>query len=100
MNTGEEPQKSGVVPADLPGLLDHCKSVGLAISGLMCIPPNDGNPAPHFSLLAKLAARHELGLVSMGMSGDYQTAVQLGATHVRVGTGVFGARQVGYGAPA
>ena len=95
VNTGEEPQKAGVVPADLPDLLAHCTSVGLAISGLMCIPPNDGNPAPHFSLLAKLAQRYGLDLVSMGMSGDYQTAVQLGATHVRVGTAIFGARPAG-----
>ena len=95
VNTGEEPQKSGIVPADLPGLLDHCKSVGLAVCGLMCIPPNDGNPGPHFSLLTKLAQRHGLDLVSMGMSGDYQTAVQLGATHVRVGTAIFGERPAG-----
>ena len=95
VNTGEEPQKAGVMPADLPALLDHCAGVDLAVAGLMCIPPNDGNPAPHFALLAKLAKRHGLEKLSMGMSGDYETAVHLGATHVRVGAAIFGERPAG-----
>jgi len=93
VNTGEEPQKSGVAPNDLEALLRLSKEEhGLTIAGLMCIPPADEPAAPHFALLAKLAHRHELAGVSMGMSGDYALAARLGATHVRVGTAFFGPR--------
>ena len=92
VNTGEEEQKGGVVPAGLPALLGHCRSVGLDIRGLMCIPPADEPAAPHFALLKKLGLRHGLPELSMGMSADYDEAVALGATYVRIGTGVFGAR--------
>jgi PLP dependent protein len=93
VNTGEEPQKGGVAPGDLAGFLALCREThGLEISGLMCIPPADAPPSPHFALLAKLAARHGLPGLSMGMSADFAEAVQLGATHVRVGTAIFGAR--------
>lgn len=93
VNTGEEPQKAGVMPADLPGLLAICREeCGLPVAGLMCIPPVDENPALHFALLAELAARHGLKVLSMGMSGDYEMAVRHGATHVRVGSAIFGER--------
>lgn len=93
VNSGEEPQKSGVLPADLPDLISQCRTeYGLRIEGLMCIPPADEPAAPHFALLAKLAKRHGLQGVSMGMSGDYALAARLGATHVRVGTAFFGPR--------
>ncbi len=93
VNTGEEEQKAGMFPGDVAGLLALCRDkLGLEISGLMCIPPVDEEPAIHFAFLAKLA--NELGLsgLSMGMSGDFETAVQLGATHVRVGSAIFGER--------
>ena len=93
VNTGEEPQKAGVAPADLPAFLEKCQGeFGLSIAGLMCIPPVDDDPAPHFALLEKFAKRHGLSELSMGMSGDFAIAAQLGATHVRIGTGIFGAR--------
>ena len=93
VNTGEEPQKAGVAPADLPDLLARCRGeLGLPITGLMCIPPIDENPALHFALLAELAGRHDLKVLSMGMSGDFETAIRHGATIVRVGTAVFGER--------
>lgn len=92
VNTGAEPQKAGVLPENLPALLDHCRAAGLDIRGLMCIPPADDPPAPHFALLKKLAARHGLPEISMGMSGDFGKAVALGATYVRIGTALFGAR--------
>ncbi|MEY4269032.1 MAG: hypothetical protein RLZZ58_248 [Pseudomonadota bacterium] len=92
VNIGAEPQKGGCAIADLPALLDSARGAGLAISGLMCIPPADVEPAPYFALLAELAARHDVAALSMGMSGDYETAVMLGATHVRVGSALFGAR--------
>ena len=93
VNTGEEPQKSGVVPSELETLLRLCREEhNLSIEGLMCIPPADEPAAPHFVLLAKLARRHGLAGVSMGMSGDYALAARLGATHVRVGTAFFGPR--------
>jgi hypothetical protein len=96
VNTGEEPQKAGVPPAELADLLTLCRDeLGLAIAGLMCIPPVDDNPALHFALLDELARRHGLAVRSMGMSGDYETAIRHGATRVRVGTGVFGARDYG-----
>ena len=92
VNIGDEPQKGGCPVADLPALLDHCSVSGVAVDGLMCIPPADVEPAPYFALLAKLGRRHGLTSLSMGMSGDYETAVMTGATHVRVGTALFGER--------
>ncbi|HEX8527629.1 YggS family pyridoxal phosphate-dependent enzyme [Allosphingosinicella sp.] len=92
VNIGEEPQKSGCTPAELAGLLDRARSAALPVVGLMCIPPADLEPAPYFALLGALARRHDLPCLSMGMSGDYQTAVAIGATHVRVGTALFGER--------
>jgi hypothetical protein len=92
VNVGEEPQKGGCTPAELPALLERAQGANLPVVGLMCIPPADVEPAPYFALLAKLARRHGLAGLSMGMSGDYETAVTIGATHVRVGTALFGAR--------
>jgi len=92
VNTGEEEQKAGVLPANLPGLLALCTELDLPISGLMCIPPVDEPAGPHFAFLAKLAEAHGLSTLSMGMSADYETAIRFGATHVRVGSGFFGAR--------
>ncbi|MBO6784421.1 MAG: YggS family pyridoxal phosphate-dependent enzyme [Alphaproteobacteria bacterium] len=93
VNTGEEPQKAGVLPAEADAFVAKCREMGLPVEGLMCIPPVDQPVAPHFALLARIAARNGLSGLSMGMSADYAAAVELGATHVRVGTGVFGARQ-------
>ena len=92
VNTGEEEQKGGVVPGGLPVLLDHCRRAGLDIRGLMCIPPVDEPPGPHFALLKKLARRHRLPELSMGMSADFEQAIALGATHIRIGTALFGDR--------
>ncbi len=92
VNTGAEAQKSGCSVADLPNLLAHCQQLGLPVVGLMCLPPVAEHPAPHFALLHKLAARHGLTQLSMGMSDDFEIAVQLGATHVRVGSRIFGSR--------
>ena len=93
VNTGEEPQKAGILPADLDSFVAACRDTHkLPVVGLMCIPPVDEEPALHFALLAKMAARHGLAGVSMGMSADYETAVRLGATHVRVGSALFGQR--------
>ncbi|MBO9397995.1 YggS family pyridoxal phosphate-dependent enzyme [Shimia sp. R9_2] len=92
VNTGEEPQKSGILPADTDAFVAECRALDLPIVGLMCIPPVDEEPALHFALLAKLAKRNDLAGLSMGMSGDYERAVALGATHVRVGSAIFGAR--------
>ncbi len=93
INTGAEPQKAGVLPQAADGFLRDCRDTyGLAIAGLMCIPPADEAPAPHFALTAKIAARNGLALLSMGMSADYEIAIRFGATHVRVGTAIFGAR--------
>lgn len=92
VNIGEEPQKGGCAPAELPALLERCRAEALPVIGLMAIPPADVEPAPYFALLAKLARRHGLPSLSMGMSADYPTAVTLGATHVRVGTALFGER--------
>ena len=92
VNIGDEPQKGGCPIAELPAFLDQVRSAGIPLAGLMCIPPADTEAAPFFALLAKLAADHGLAGLSMGMSGDYQTAVMLGATHVRVGSALFGAR--------
>ena len=94
VNTGEEPQKAGVLPAELDAFVAACRDGHkLPVGGLMCIPPVDEEPALHFALLAKMAARNGLTQVSMGMSADYEIAVRLGATHVRVGSALFGARQ-------
>ncbi len=93
VNTGAEPQKAGVSPEETDGFLAECRSGhGLAVEGLMCIPPADAPPAPHFALLAKIARRNQLPVLSMGMSADYDVAASLGATHVRIGTALFGAR--------
>lgn len=93
VNTGLEPQKAGIPPAEVGAFLAACKAeYGLQIAGLMCIPPAEEEPALHFALLADLAKRHFVPGLSMGMSGDFDVAVRLGATHVRVGTGVFGER--------
>src|SRR5690606_10304412 len=94
VNTGAEPQKAGVVPEEVDGFLAACRDeYGLAVEGLMCIPPADEEPALHFALLSDLARRLGLPVVSMGMSGDYEVAVRFGATHVRVGTAIFGVRE-------
>lgn len=93
VNIGEEVQKGGCAIAELPALLDRCRERGLPIAGLMCLPPEGTEPAPYFALLAKLARRHGLDGLSMGMSADYESAVMIGASHVRVGTALFGPRQ-------
>ena len=92
VNTGEEPQKAGVAPVDAAGLVAEVRGLGLNVLGLMCIPPFGEAPAPHFALLAKLATESDLPLLSMGMSDDFETAIRFGATHVRVGTAIFGER--------
>lgn len=92
VNTGEEPQKGGLMPSELDGFLDRCRSLGLTVEGLMCIPPAEDPPSPHFALLNAMAAKHDLKTLSMGMSADYDPAIQLGATHVRVGSAIFGMR--------
>jgi pyridoxal phosphate enzyme (YggS family) len=93
INTGEEPQKAGITPAAADAFIAECRTVyKLPIEGLMCIPPADEPPAPHFALLAKIARRNGLKALSMGMSSDFEIAAQLGATHVRVGSAIFGER--------
>lgn len=93
INTGEEPQKAGVLPLEADSFIKKCRDeMGLPVVGLMCIPPIDENPALHFALLADMAARNGLHRLSMGMSADFETAVRLGATEVRVGTAIFGTR--------
>jgi uncharacterized pyridoxal phosphate-containing UPF0001 family protein len=93
VNTGEEPQKAGVAPLQADAFIAACRSeYGLALEGLMCVPPADEPPGPHFALLAKIAARNDLDHLSMGMSGDFETAIRFGATSVRVGSALFGAR--------
>lgn len=93
VNTGEEPQKSGVLPLEADAFLARCRDEwGLAVEGLMCIPPAEDPPSPHFALLAKLARRHGLKTLSMGMSADFEAAIQLGATQIRVGSAIFGSR--------
>ena len=93
VNTGDEPQKAGVKPEEADAFVERCRTVhGLAIAGLMCIPPFDEVPAPHFALLAKIAERLGLKSLSMGMSADFETAIAMGATDVRVGSAIFGAR--------
>jgi PLP dependent protein len=93
INTGEEPQKAGIAPQEADAFLAACRDTyGLKISGLMCIPPVNEAPAPHFALTSKIAARNRLTNLSMGMSADFATAIQFGATHVRVGSAIFGHR--------
>jgi len=93
VNTGEEARKAGILPADADGFIVECRDrVGLSILGLMCVPPIDEEPAPHFALLREIARRNELKVLSMGMSADFEKAIRFGATHVRVGTAIFGAR--------
>jgi len=95
VNTGEESQKAGVMPAEADRFIDECRNrVGLPIIGLMCVPPLDEEPAPHFALLREIARRHRLEILSMGMSADFEKAIRFGATHVRIGTAIFGARGV------
>lgn len=92
VNTGAEPQKAGVLPAEADALIAAARARGLAVEGLMCIPPVEAAPAPHFDLLARIARRNGLTVLSMGMSGDYEAAIGRGATHVRVGSAIFGER--------
>ncbi|MGH1445001.1 MAG: YggS family pyridoxal phosphate-dependent enzyme [Cognatishimia sp.] len=95
VNTGEEEQKAGVLPAEADSFIAECRALDLPIVGLMCIPPADEEASLHFSLLRKIAARNDVAGLSMGMSGDFEKAVALGATHVRVGSAIFGARDYG-----
>jgi pyridoxal phosphate enzyme (YggS family) len=96
VNTGEEAQKSGVMPAEADGFITECRDrLDLPIIGLMCVPPIDEEPAPHFALLREIARRNGLAVLSMGMSADFEKAIRFGATHVRVGTAIFGARGSG-----
>ena len=92
VNTGEEPQKAGVLPAEIDGFVTECRGLDLPIRGLMCIPPVEEEASLHFALLAKIAARNGLTGLSMGMSGDFEKAISFGATHVRVGSAIFGDR--------
>lgn len=98
VNTGEEPQKAGILPAEADAFIRDCRALGLDVRGLMCIPPVGEEPALHFAFLREIARRHELSGLSMGMSSDYETAIRFGATLVRVGTGIFGARPAPGGA--
>lgn len=94
INTGAEPQKAGILPEDADGFIGHCRhDLGLSLSGLMCIPPAEQLASPHFALLAKIARRNGLAELSMGMSGDFPLAIQLGATYVRIGSAIFGSRE-------
>ena len=94
VNTGEEAQKAGIFPAAADEFIEDCRArLGLPIEGLMCVPPHDEEPSPHFALLREIARRHDLEVLSMGMSADFETAIRFGATHVRVGTAIFGARR-------
>ncbi len=92
VNTGAEPQKAGILPEALDAFVTACRAMDLTPKGLMCIPPEGADPAPHFAMLAAMAARHGLASLSMGMSSDFEAAVAHGATHVRVGSAIFGAR--------
>jgi pyridoxal phosphate enzyme (YggS family) len=93
VNTGSEPQKAGVLPSQADEFLRACRGVhGLKVAGLMCLPPADEPPAPHFALAARIARRNEMNLLSMGMTGDFAAAIAMGATHVRIGTAIFGER--------
>ena len=92
VNTGSEPQKAGVLPGDLDGFIASCRAMDLPLAGLMCIPPEGEDSAPHFAALAAMAAANGLTGLSMGMSGDFEVAIEEGATHIRVGSAIFGAR--------
>ena len=92
VNTGAEPQKAGALPEEVDGLIEYARGRGVNVEGLMCIPPADEAAGPHFALLRKIARRNGLKVLSMGMSGDYETAIRFGATHVRVGSALFGER--------
>lgn len=92
INTGAEPQKAGVLPIDADGLVARARALGLTVEGLMCIPPAEEAAGPHFALLRKIGRRNGLSVLSMGMSGDYETAIRFGATHVRIGSALFGER--------
>ena len=93
VNTGEEPQKAGVLPKELDAFVKECRNMDLSIEGLMCIPPIDDEPSLHFALLKKMQVRNSLKSLSMGMSADFETAIMFGATHVRVGSAIFEVRQ-------
>ncbi|MBP9181554.1 MAG: YggS family pyridoxal phosphate-dependent enzyme [Fuscovulum sp.] len=95
VNTGAEPQKAGVLPADTDAFIATCRGMGLPLAGLMCIPPEEEDSTPHFARLRDMAARNGLAGLSMGMSGDFEAAIAHGATHVRVGSAIFGARAYG-----
>ncbi|MBF9025015.1 YggS family pyridoxal phosphate-dependent enzyme [Rhodobacterales bacterium HKCCD6035] len=97
VNTGAEPQKAGILPADADAFIQTARAMDLPLKGLMCIPPVDEEPSLHFALLGKIAARNGLSELSMGMSADYETALRLGATHIRVGSAIFGARVAPHG---
>lgn len=92
VNTGDEPQKAGIAPADADGLIRSCRSLGLNVQGCMAIPPDEADPVPHFQMLGQIARRNGLTGLSMGMSGDFEAAIAYGATHVRIGSAIFGAR--------
>ncbi|MGH1454050.1 MAG: YggS family pyridoxal phosphate-dependent enzyme [Paracoccaceae bacterium] len=96
INTGLEPQKAGIAPADSDAFIAECRDLGLPVIGLMCIPPAEEEPSLHFALLAKIAKRNGLENLSMGMSSDFETAIAQGATHVRVGSAIFGARDTNH----
>ena len=95
VNTGEEPQKAGILPAEADAFIAEARAMGLPVKGLMCIPPVEETPSLHFALLAKIAERNGIAGLSMGMSGDFEQAIAFGATHVRVGSAIFGARDYG-----
>jgi hypothetical protein len=97
VNTGAEPQKAGILPADADAFIQTARAMDLPLKGLMCIPPVDEEPSLHFALLGKIAARNGLSELSMGMSADYETALRFGATHIRVGSAIFGARVAPHG---
>jgi pyridoxal phosphate enzyme (YggS family) len=97
VNTGSEPQKAGVLPDDLDAFIAACRGMDLAPAGLMCIPPEDQDPVPHFAMLAAMAARNGMAGLSMGMSADFEAAIAQGATHVRIGSAIFGARMARQG---
>ena len=97
VNTGAEPQKAGILPDDADAFIAACRAMGLPLSGLMCIPPEGDHSTPHFHTLAGIAARNGLAGLSMGMSADFETAIAAGATHIRVGSAIFGARDYGAG---
>ena len=92
INTGKEPQKAGIMPEDVDDFIASCRAMDLPVQGVMCIPPVEETPALHFALLAKIAQRNDLSSLSMGMSADFEMAIAFGATHVRVGSAIFGAR--------